>query len=67
MKIEPFEVEKAIKWAPVTLFFGLMLYTGSQTVRESKQLKKNLPPYLAQSSSVIGFFATDTKQRRTLL
>jgi len=32
IKLEPFEMKKAVQWAPVTVFFGLMLYTGSKTL-----------------------------------
>ncbi|EDQ88935.1 uncharacterized protein MONBRDRAFT_25661 [Monosiga brevicollis MX1] len=30
--LEPFSMETAKKWSPVTIFFGLMLYTGSKTI-----------------------------------
>eukprot|EP00045_Choanoeca_perplexa_P016583 m.224806 g.224806 ORF g.224806 m.224806 type:complete len:340 (-) comp17300_c0_seq2:80-1099(-) len=32
IKLESFSLETAQKWAPVTIFFGLMLYTGSKTI-----------------------------------
>eukprot|EP00730_Choanoeca_flexa_P012503 TRINITY_DN4336_c0_g1_i1.p1 TRINITY_DN4336_c0_g1~~TRINITY_DN4336_c0_g1_i1.p1 ORF type:complete len:320 (+),score=61.25 TRINITY_DN4336_c0_g1_i1:140-1099(+) len=32
IKLEPFSFETAKKWSPVTIFFGLMLYTGSKTI-----------------------------------
>ena len=32
IKLEPFSLATARNWAPVTVFFGLMLYTGSKTI-----------------------------------